>query len=216
MGMKYIYAIPLLLLSCTPKNSEPVHDENEVTVKTQNYSLDDAKNNETLYSLSDGQCRISWQTIAKKKDQTIEVQLRNRSECKRPFAQVTQLHDQVIDRILKDHSPTTFKSLTTNGLKSLQPDGSWNVVIANAARASSEYQDYRKNYPKHASGKSLNQIFVELARQTEPYSEFKQMLASHGLNFELSEVEKVFNSKNEHGETVIDDAGSFWWRPIAK
>lgn len=96
----------------------------------------------------------------------------------------------------------------------MQPDGSWNLIVAQAAEKSSDYHDFRKNYPNHASKKSSNDILVDLVKQTQPHAPFKEMLAKLGLNFELQSVEKVFNSKNQNGKIVIDDAGSLWWKPL--
>ena len=169
---------------------------------------------ESLYTIADGSCRIAWQTISTKKDQQIEVQLKNRTECDKPFTEAVNYHNKVIHRILQDYPPAAITNIVTSGLKNLQPDSSWNKIIADATRTSKEYQNYRRNYPKHSSKSSVNQIFVDLVRQTQPHAPFKQLLKTNGLNFELHSVEKVLNIKAANGETVINDAGALWWKPI--
>ena len=124
------------------------------------------------------------------------------------------MHSEIIERILKDHPASTIKSLSTGGLKSLNPDGSWNLIIAKAAQESKEFQEYRRHYPNHKSKKSDNDIMVDLLLQTQAHGEFKNMLGKHNLKFEIHSVEKVFYTETEQGDRVIDDAGMFWWRPI--
>lgn len=209
---KILFFISSLLLSCTPK---AVKTEPEVTVKVEApFSFEGSDKVEALYEFVEADCKIAWQTYATKKDQNLEVCLRNRSECKIPFSQVVTLHEKVITRILKDYPPAVIKSIGTGGLKSIQPDGSWNLSVARAAEQSSDYKDFRKNYPKHKSGKSSNGILTELIIQTQPHAPFKEMLAKSGLYFELGGVEKVFQTKNKQGVTLIDEAGSMWWKPV--
>jgi len=211
---KLIIFIPFLLLSCTPKTEKPT---SEVSVKIESQALQGSDKVESWYELTEEGCRIAWQTFASKtKDQVLEVQLRNRSECKLPFSKAATLHEKVLSIALKDYSPSTINSVSTGGLKTLQPDGSWNLIVANAAEQSADYQDYRKNYPNHASKKSANGILVDLIQQTKPHAPFLEMLAKLNLHFELGSVEKVFQTKNKQGVTLIDDAGSFWWKPMQK
>jgi hypothetical protein len=216
---KLFVFISLFILSCSPKNEAPVATEktdSEVVAKVQSQALQGSAKIETIYELTVTDCRIAWQTSAEKKDPALEVDLRNRTECKLAFAQAAPLYEKVLGRVLKDYAPSTIKSLHTSSLKTLQPDGSWNLIVAKAAEQSADYQDFRKNYPKHKSQKSSNGIFVDLVHQTQVHAPFKEMLAKMNLNFELETVEKVFQSRNDKGEIVIDDAGSFWWRPIQK
>jgi hypothetical protein len=209
---KLIVFISLFILSCTSK----AEIASEVVTKIQSQLLQGSNRVDTRYELTDGDCRIAWQTFSEQKGSSIEIILKNRSECPWTFSQADRLHEKVILRVLNDYSPSTIKTISTNGLRSLQPDGSWNLIVANAAEQSADYQDYRKNYPKHKSQKSSNGILVDLIHQTQVLAPFKEMLAKMNLNFELESVEKVFQSKNAKGETVIDDAGSLWWRPIQK
>jgi len=210
---KLIIFIPFLLLSCTPKAEKPA---SEVSVKIESQVLQGSDKVETRYELTAEDCHITWQTFATKKEKALEVQLRNHSECKLPFSKAAPLHEIVLARTLKDYAPSTITSMSTGGLKTLQPDGSWNLIVAKAAEQSADYQDFRKNYPNHASKKSSNGILVELIQQTQPHAPFLEMLAKLNLHFELENVEKVFQTKNEQGVTLIDDAGSFWWKPLQK
>ena len=204
-----------LLFACTQKSENPksIQSEIQVEVQVRASQVLSSERIETDYSFSQDACRVAWQTISVKKDQILEVQLINRTKCERSFLEVTKFHQKVLARVLEDYSPRTITGLMTGGLSTLQPDGSWNVVVAKAAELSKEYQDYRQKYPDHKSKKSVNTIFADLVRQTEAHLPFKQMLQTQGLHFELEGVEKVFNTKNEKGDTVIDDAGLFWWKP---
>ncbi|WP_413290299.1 hypothetical protein [Bdellovibrio sp. HCB337] len=212
---KSIVSILFFVLSCTPKTEKPVSVEKpepEVLVKIESRILQGADKVEARYELTENDCRVAWQTNSEKKDQVLEVHLKNRTECKLPFNQAASLHEKVLSRILKDYAATNIKSISTNGLKSLQPDGSWNLIVAKAAEQSADYQDFRKNYPKHKSQKSTNRILVDLIHQTQVHAPFKEMLAKLNLHFELESVEKVFQTQDGQ----IDDAGAFWWRPTQK
>lgn len=218
--MKYLsrllILVPIFLLACTPKSENTNSLEPEVSVQSDPVNtLLGADKIETLYVITDEKCRVSWQAISTKKSQDIEVHLRNRTDCERSFSEVSNLHKKVLARLLRDYPPQTIRQLSTGGLNSLQPDGSWNDIVAKAASASKDYQEYRQKYPKHSSQKSINAIFVELVQQTQPHLPFKQMLATLGLNFELYQVEKVFNTNNEKGETLINDASTLWWKPTS-
>jgi hypothetical protein len=135
---KLIVFISLFILSCTSK----AEIASEVVTKIQSQLLQGSNRVDTRYELTDGDCRIAWQTFSEQKGSSIEIILKNRSECPWTFSQADRLHEKVILRVLND--------------------------------------------------------------------------AKMNLNFELESVEKVFQSKNAKGETVIDDAGSLWWRPIQK
>jgi hypothetical protein len=214
--MKYstFVMVAFFLLSCTPEDNKLAPEK--VLVETDARIISDSDNIETLYSVSEGTCRVLWQIFSMEEDKNHRVQLRNRSECNRPFGEVIHLHNKVIERILQDYSPATINEIVTGGLSSLQPDKSWSSAVAVAAQTSADYQDYRQNYPEHSSKKSINQIFIDLVHETQVHAQFKQMLSSHGLNFELNHVEKVFNEKALNGETVISDAGVLWWKPKEK
>lgn len=201
------------MMACTPKKEIVKTKDVEVVVEAIPSPISGFDRIETRYSLVQGKCRIAWQTTSAKKEKNLEVQLSNRTECDRPFSEASSLHQLVLAKVLKDYPPMTIKSLSTGGLRRLQPDGSWNLVVAKAAEVSKEYLEFREKYPNHPSKKSINSIFVDLVRQTQAHAPFKQMLATLGLNFELYEVEKVFNVKNDKGKTLIHEAGSFWWKP---
>lgn len=214
--MKYLvvlfFLLQLLTLGCTPKTELEKPAEKEVLVKPSPYNSIGSDRLETNYEVEEENCKIAWQIISLSKDKKIEAHLIHRTVCDRNFDAIIFLHNRVLSRLLKDYPAAVIKSLATGGLKSIQQDGSWNDIVANAASVSKDYLDYRKNYPNHKSKKSINDIFVDLVLQTQPHAPFKKMLASHGLKFELAGVEKVFNSKMSSGETLIDDAGMFSWK----
>jgi hypothetical protein len=207
---KLILLFILLLAACTPKTL-PVA---EPSVKVETASYPNTKRVETNYTLSQGDCNISWQTTAEKEADTLKVYLINRTQCVRPFQELCGLHEVVLKRVLQDYPPATISSMWTSGLKSLQPDGSWNDVIAKASEESPEWQDFRKNYPNHKSKLSSNRILVRLLLAKQPHLPFKEMLQKMGLHFEIESVEKVFNTKNNQDLTIINDAGMIWWQKI--
>jgi hypothetical protein len=202
------------LLSCVSKPQGIEPKPIEVIVKVTPHDLAVTSRLETTYEMTEPNCHVAWIATVEKSAEPTGVQLQDRTECDRPFAETVELRGKVLDRALKDYPPTAYKSLSTSGLKKLQPDGAWNTVIADAASTSKDYRDYRNKYPKHATKKSINLILVELVQQTGVLKPYEGMLVQHGFNFELNQVEKVFNAKNKKGETVIDDAGVFWWRSV--
>jgi hypothetical protein len=205
---KLMLSFILILAACTPKTPPVVQPD----VKVEISSYPNTTRVETVYTHTQGECVVSWQTTADTEGSTLKVYLRNRTDCSRPFQELCGLHEVVLKRVLQDYPPTTISSLGTSGLKSLQPDGSWNDVIAKASNESLEWQDFRKNYPNHKSKLSSNQIMVNLIQTERPHLPFKEMLQKVGLNFEIEGVEKVFNGKNEQGQTIINDAGMIWWQ----
>lgn len=208
--IKFFYIFIFLLTACTPKTSPVVQPE----VKIETSSYPNTHRVETVYTYSQGDCVVSWQTTADQEGNALKVYLRNRTQCTRPFQELCGLHEVVLKRVLQDYPVATITSLGTSGLKSLQPDGSWNDVIAQASSESLEWQDYRKNYPNHKSKLSSNQILVNLLHTKRPHLPFIEMLQKMGLHFEIGGVEKVFNAKNEQGLTIINDAGMIWWQKI--
>lgn len=213
-----VFAIVLAaaVFGCTSKPEPQVPVVPEVLVTPHSLEMVGSNRVHADYALKLEGCKILWETRSEKRGDTIDVNLHDRSNCKKPVDELLNLHGKVIDRLLKDYPPSSIKSISTSGLSSLQPDGSWNAAVAGAARSSKDYQEYRKSYPDHKSKKSINSIFVELVLQTQTHAPFRKMLEARGLNFELYEVEKVFHTKAESDETVIDEAGTLWWKRAAE
>lgn len=205
---KFMLLFILILSACTPK-TPPVA---EPMVKVETSSYPNTHRVETVYTHTQGDCGVSWQTTADKAAGTLKVYLQNRTRCSRPFQEVCGLHEEVLKRVLQDYPAATISSLGSGGLKTMQPDGSWNEVIAQASSESPEWQDFRKNYPNHKSKLSSNQILVNLIHAKRPHQPFVEVLQKVGLNFEIGGVEKVFNAKDEQGLTIINDAGMIWWQ----
>lgn len=209
--MTKLCLVPLLFLtlSCTPDTKKDVPTV-EVTVETN--ALGDNSRVISAYELKHNDCNVRWQTISTKEEKGLNVHLQNRTICYLPFQEVANSHEAVLQRIQKDYSASTIKSISTGGLRTLQSDGAWNDIVGKAAAESPEYQDFRKNYPNHKSKLSSNEIFVKLLKSTQAHAPFKEMLKKAGLNFEVEGVEKVFNDKDENGKTIINDAGIIWWK----
>lgn len=186
--------------------------QSEVLVKVQSTNFQGGSRVMSLYTLTESSCQIAWQSVLERNKQERSLYLMDRSSCKLSFSESQKLHEKVLRRVLKDYPASSIKGIRTGGLRSLQPDGSWNSIVAKAASGNSEYQDYRKNYPNHASKKSSNDIFIDLIKQTKVSAPFQKMLEDLNLGVELESVEKVFNGKDENNKTVINDAGVLWWK----
>lgn len=208
--IKPTLCILLFFVSCTSKTKKST----EVSIKVERSAFQGTDKVESLYELTEGTCRIIWQTTSVDKDKISRIHLMNRSDCKLPFPEAAKNHEKVLKRILKDYSPADIKFMLTGGLSTLQPDGSWNLIVAKEADKSAEYQDFRKNYPNHKSKRSSNDILVDIIRHTQAHKPFKDMFKKFNLKFELESVEKVFSSTNEKGQAVINDAGMLWWKAL--
>lgn len=208
---KYILVLILTICSaCTPETKKA--EGPEVTVHVETPALGDTSRVFSTYEVQHNECRIRWQTISTKEETGLNVHLQNRTICYLSFKEASPFHEAILQRIIKDYPVATIKSLSTGGLRTMEPEGLWNDIVGKAASVSPEWMDYRKNYPKHASRLSSNDIFVKLLKSTDAHAPFREMLKKVGLNMEVEGVEKVFNDKDEKGKTIINDAGIIWWK----
>ena len=204
--MKLLFAL-LILSACSGKDVPEVKKQVELVNSEYSVKL-------TRYSLPVENCVVTWEAnrTPDKALRNISIQYRAPYPCTKSFEELRPAHQRILKTLFLDHPADHIKGMHTGGLASLQPNGSWNKVIAEAATKSEDYLDFRKNYPKHASKKSSNDILVDLLHQERPYAPFTNLLADFGFQVEVEGVEKVFNSKDPtDGKTVIDDAGSIWW-----
>jgi len=154
------------------------------------------------YSLEKEGCSIIWEVSVHRDKEEKNITLRTRQpigiKCTYPFAKQLPFHRQVLNEIFKDWNKCQFGILFLGPLKRLEPANTWNIRIAMASADSSDWKDHCKNYPHHASGKSSNQIFVELANQVDAYRELVSLFKEFGLKIKLDSVEKVFVQKAEN------------------
>ncbi len=168
--------------------------------------IKDIKNSDNLYiekigtySLEKDGCSICWEVSVDRDRKEKNITLRTRQpvgiKCTDPFVKQLPLHRQILNEIFTDWGKKQFNTLFIGPLHRLEPGNTWNTRIAMASANSSDWLDWCKNYPNHASGKSSNQIFVELANQTDAYRELADLFKEFGLKIELNSVEKVFEKK---------------------
>jgi len=148
------------------------------------------------YTLKKDGCTVCWEISVLEDKNTKEIELRTRrpltAVCKDSFTGQLPLHRKVLKAIFKDWKKENFRTLFIGPLQRLNPTGEWNSRIAAASAESADFKDWRKNYPHHASGKSINRIFVETAEQTGACRELAALFEEFGLRIEMRSVEKVF------------------------
>lgn len=151
------------------------------------------------YALEQDGCSICWEVNVDRQNKKITLSSRQpaNAECTIPFKKQLPLHRKIFNEIFKDWEKKQFQTLFTGPMHRIEPAGTWNIRIAMAAADSPEWTDWCSNYPNHSSGKSINQIFVELADQVDAYRELESLFKEFGLKIALNSVEKVFNGKAE-------------------
>jgi len=151
------------------------------------------------YSITKGDCSIIWEVEVAREDGPKKLTLRTRYpsgvKCKSTFAEQLPLHRQVLGEIFKDWNKSQFRMLFLQPFERLEPAYTWNIRIAMASANSSDWKDRCKNYPKHKSGKSSNEIFVEIANQVNACKELADLFEEFDLKIKLDSVEKVFAQK---------------------
>lgn len=179
------------------------------------------------YSAAVDECFMSWRILKlanRPAPNLVLEQVASYSYCGMSFDIARSTHVMVLRELFKDFSPEAVLSVTTSGLRGLDGSGQWNVLIAEAAIESEEWQDYRLHYPKHRSKLSLNQIFLKLALSKKPYGDFEEMFARLRIPLELKNAEKILTaSLGDRGligridtsipldTKVIIDAGILHW-----
>lgn len=175
--------------------SDPALAENSAVTKT--VTPVDSVDLSTIatYTLKEGDCALIWEVcVHKDDDQTITLRPRRPLglACERPFAEQLPLHRQILQEVFSDWPKARFSTLFIGPLETMAPTGIWNVRVALASAKSSEWQDWREHYPDHESGKSINQLFVELVNEANACRELNALFAEFGLKIKLTAVEKVF------------------------
>lgn len=151
------------------------------------------------YSINKGDCSIMWEVEVAREDGPKKLTLRARYpsgvKCGDTFAEQLPLHRQVLGEIFKDWNKKQFRTLFLQPFERAEPTYTWNIRIAMASANSSDWKDRCKNYPNHKSGKSSNEIFVEIANQVNAYRELSDLFEEFDLKIKLDSVEKVFAQK---------------------
>jgi len=150
------------------------------------------------YSIANNDCKVAWEILEFKDEETGNYyDLRHISSCGGTFLKQCHLHEKILRRILSEWDERRFSSVHVHGLRRLEPSGNWNDRIASVSANSAEWIDWRKNYPHHSSGKSINSIFVQIANTCYAYKEFSELFKKLGYVIKMESVEKVESTKTK-------------------
>jgi len=153
------------------------------------------------YSISDNDCKVTWEVIEFKDEKTgnyFDIRhIPNDPSCGRTFLYQRHLHEKVLRQIVSEWNWKEFKNVHVFGLQRLEPSRAWNEKIARASAGSANWIDWRTNYPHHSSGKSINDIFVELANACNAYKELSDLFKELGYLVKMESVEKVISTKTK-------------------
>lgn len=181
------------------------------------------------FTVTDAGCRIAWVVSVPSEHECgskglmLSTRFPEHAGCPPSFDAQRPLHQAAIKAVLSTWPAADFDSYTCPSFATMAPGGEWNAAIARAALGSADYQDYRRNYPHHTSGKHINTLFVEIANTARAYRDLESLFADNGLQLILTHVEKVFSDtvgaiKQRQalpmqglpdGERVLYDAGIY-------
>ena len=173
--------------------------------ETSNYTIIKKTNNDinqyteriTSYIYESNKCKITWEVhIVKKKKKLLlkfcDIILKNNVIF---FKEQFEWHKKIFEIIFKDWAKNDFESLILGPMMNFEISSSWNIRIAVKSINSFEWKDWKQNYPNHKTGKSINQIFVDLANNSNAYEELINLFNIYQLSIKLNSVEKVFVEK---------------------
>jgi hypothetical protein len=141
-----------------------------------------AATKETVYSIEDGSCRISWTAAHTKLNQHVVQQ---RSTCDLPLGRQLPLIEKLLVRVLEDkETASNFKSLYLGGLKAY-PEMRERLAVL--AKRSPEW-DLAKGRPKSGG---IDPFFVKLANQKEFLAGWQELFQRHGLRIDVSAVDEA-------------------------
>ena len=149
----------------------------------------------TSYIVTVNECKVVWQITGNKKGcDPYHLLLRYgtlKNKC-RSFNEQNVMHKYILDAIFSNYDKKRFKTFNTGPLSLIDPTYILNIKIADRSMKNLDWLDYVKNYPNHKSEKSSNDIFLEIARQTNVFTEINNLFKEFGFRLNLKFVEKVF------------------------
>ncbi len=151
------------------------------------------KNNDVAFAVSLQGCSIQWNAIDEKANGSPKQNQRYlsvRQLCNKPFSELIYAHRKILAAIEERFPLNSFSYLIWPGFCPFS-HSQWCVPVAQASLHSSDYQDYRQNYP-HSKIVSLNDLYVDLANRHAIYQPLAKLFYVYGLDLQLSSVEKVF------------------------
>jgi len=151
------------------------------------------KKNDVAYSAEIDGCQIQW-NVVEYKDNLDKYSIYKKSSCTFPLSRQIPIHRAILAKIVEDYESARLVNLSWGSFgRSEAKHWSWSIPMAMASSKSAEWKKYLANYPDVT--KSSNEIFVELAIESNVYSDLRLLFNEFGLDIELSSVEKVFAMK---------------------
>jgi hypothetical protein len=140
-----------------------------------------AATQETVYSVDDASCHLSWTASHTKLNEHV---IQQRSTCTLPLTQQLVLIDKLLTRVLEDkETASKFRSLYLGGLKAY-PELRERLAVL--AKRSPEW-DPIKGRPKVGR---LDVFLVKLANQKEFLADWQELFQRHGLRIAVSAVDE--------------------------
>ncbi len=197
--MKYLICIILPFCFSCSKNKSKKKATPKVVI-THPISKEPGLFGRTVnFKITEGECSILWVAGSQKDD---SIYLKNKSNqtdeaiCALNFKKQVGFHKMIFIEVFKKFKKEKLKYIYTSGFRQFSPDETWSLELAKRSLSSSDWTDYKRNYPNHKSQKSTNKILIELSNQNPSvYSELQGLFKGYGLDIKLIEVEKVFTPK---------------------
>lgn len=150
----------------------------------------------TSYIVTVNKCKVVWQITGNKKgSDPYHLFLRYgtmQNKCP-SFNEQNVIHKYILNKIFSKYEKKIFRTLNTGPLSLIDPSYILNIKIADSSMKNIDWLDYVKNYPNHKSEKSSNDIFLEIARYTNVFTEINNLFKEFGFSLNLKFVEKVFS-----------------------
>jgi len=192
----------ITFIFCTSCASTKIHDvqfsESGPNIKISK----EIKPSTNIYILKEGeyfakldQCSILWQVNEFKDTKNIKIfypQHDSSYKCSIPFKNKLSLYQELLRQITNDWEKSRITSFCTSSFESLNFPQAWSETLALASHESLDWNDYKKNYPRHKGNNSSNDILVKIVNEKNIYQELANLFLASGLELKLSSVEKVF------------------------
>ncbi|NQT27383.1 hypothetical protein HQ585_18665 [candidate division KSB1 bacterium] len=188
MKVKQVFLLlSLILLSCM-RHPEPA--DTLVKVYSDTTSAGWAfKKSDTAYEVKIDDCSIKWNVIELKDSEGL-LDLEMRRTCLKSFEEQLPIHEAILKEIFTGYDKELFRSLSWGSFEHYY-DHSWQIPIVLASLDSELYADYKEHYP-NSEITYLNDLFVQLANETQAYAGLSTLFEIFDLKIQLTSVEKVF------------------------
>lgn len=213
------------------KNTNLQRDEFSEWILTKNIKSSESKwsSREGEYQLRRGECVLNWNVVEARDDGHLHLYQRSHSEssgCPDHEVKVVGLNRKILKQILVDWDKSKITGLSMGSLDLIPLRQDESLKLAVASDKSSDYLDYRKNYPNHKSRKSINAILVEIVNSEAIGQSLINLFGDLGLKVTLNSCEKVFAFKAQElpfskklpktlldqNKTLISGAGIYYFK----